>query len=114
MKKPVFMEFSVLGSHKSGTTRKLTRTELGIKGFTGDYAWQDDAVEILSHPNSKLISPTGSGKQPIISAASYVHAYEQGQRATIVVPSLALGNSYLWETIRRRSGNCTKSPSRNT
>lgn len=101
---PIFLNVSVLGSRKSGVVRKPVSIETGVKSFTEDFAWQDDGVECLSQSSSRLIAPTGSGKQPIISAAAYVHAYKQGQRATIVVPSLGLGNSYLKETIRRRSG----------
>jgi len=104
MKNPIFLQTSVLGSRKSGAT-KSANTGSSIKEFTGeDFEWQDDAVEVISQQRSRLIAPTGSGKQPIISAAAYVHAYEQGQRAVIVVPSLGLGNAYLRENIRRKSG----------
>ena len=71
---------AVLGGRTKLNSRKSQETEIGsttpsspIKTLDGDFAWQDAAVECMSEPYSKLNSPTGSGKQIIISAAAAMY-----------------------------------------
>jgi hypothetical protein len=79
---------------------------MDIKSMTGDFAWQDDAVNVIGYnPLTRLLSPTGSGKQLIFSVAAYVHCHIFKRRAILTVPNLSLGEEYIQRVkIRRASG----------
>jgi superfamily II DNA or RNA helicase len=103
----VFLKNTILGT--TPLIGQISKTPCSIahqlgKSMTGEYEWEDDATECLSHLLSVLSSPTGSGKQVIISAAAYTHTYHYGRRSLIAVPSLNLGNEYLKTKVYRKSG----------
>ena len=61
--------------------------------MSGKFSWQNDAVRIVGNNSlSRLISPTGSGKQSVFSAAAGIHS--RNRRAIIAVPSVSLGEEY--------------------
>ena len=98
---------TVLGTNVSPKGSRIIRLgDADIKSMTGDFAWQDDGVEVIGYnPLTRLYSPTGSGKQPIISAAAYIQCHVFKRRAIITVPNLSLGEEYIQRVrIRRASG----------